>query len=190
MAHSVVESTEKLWDTWNIKALVILSLLLQFFLCLFAPLRKQRGGKWVVIIWLAYLLADWVPTFTIGLIVQAESSPILAFWATFLLLHLGGPHSITSFSLEDNELWIRYALGYLLQVGLTLYLFIRLPTDQKGQTTLWPSILVVLCVGVVKCGMRISAFYKASFDQYGECKYYLYRGRIDATNDESKRSRN
>ncbi|GLT52436.1 hypothetical protein SLA2020_257790 [Shorea laevis] len=86
MPHSVFESTEKLWDTWNIRALVLLSLLLQFFLCLFALLRRQRGGKWVVIIWLAYLLADWVPIFTIGLILQAESSEILALSANFLFV--------------------------------------------------------------------------------------------------------
>ncbi|GLU15485.1 hypothetical protein SLE2022_319710 [Rubroshorea leprosula] len=190
MAHSVVESTEKLWDTWNVITLVILSLLLQFFLCLFAPLRKQRGGKWVVIIWLAYLLADWVPTFTIGLILQAESSTILVFWATFLLLHLGGPDQITSFSLEDNELRVRYALGYMFQLALTLYLFMRLLTDQKGQETPGLPIFVVLFVGVAKCGERIYAFYQASFDRYGEHPHYLFRGKIEATNDESERSCN
>ncbi|GLT62929.1 hypothetical protein SLA2020_355310 [Shorea laevis] len=111
----VVESVKKLWDIWNIRGLIILSLLVQSFLILCAPLRRKRGDKWIVVsIWLTYLLADWVATFTIGLMLRAEISDILAFWAPFLLLHLGGPDNITSFSLEDNEFWIRHLLGLML----------------------------------------------------------------------------
>ena len=34
------------------------------------------------------------------------NSELTAFWAPFLLLHLGGPDSITAYALEDNELWL------------------------------------------------------------------------------------
>ncbi|GLT30782.1 hypothetical protein SLA2020_055700 [Shorea laevis] len=87
----VVESVKKLWGPWNIRGLIILSLLVQSFLILCAPLRRQRRNTWLRIpIWLAHLLADWVATFTIGLMLCAEVSDILVFWAPFLLLHLGG----------------------------------------------------------------------------------------------------
>ncbi|KAB8094794.1 hypothetical protein EE612_022137, partial [Oryza sativa] len=32
---------------------------------------------------------------------------LVAFWAPFFLLHLGGPDSITAYELEDNQLVTR-----------------------------------------------------------------------------------
>ncbi|GLT35239.1 hypothetical protein SLA2020_097070 [Shorea laevis] len=161
IAHGV----EELWDTWNIRGLIILSFLLQSFLTLFAPLRKQKGGKWIIMIplWMAYLLADWVATYTIGLMLQTERSDILAFWAPFLLLHLGGPDTITSFSLEDNEFWVRHLLGLILQVGSTIYVILQSLTHDK----LWLPTLLVLIAGIIKYVERNSAFYLASFDHFG-----------------------
>ncbi|GLT46075.1 hypothetical protein SLA2020_198610 [Shorea laevis] len=130
-----------------------------------AQLRKRRGGKWIIMIplWTAYLLADWVATFTIGLMLRAEHGDILAFWAPFLLLHLGGPDTITSFSLEDNEFWIRHLLWLILQVGSTIYVILQsLPRNK-----LWLPTLLVLFAGVIKYAERNRAFYLASFDHFG-----------------------
>ncbi|GKV40262.1 hypothetical protein SLEP1_g47929 [Rubroshorea leprosula] len=157
------ESIKKLWDTWNIRGLIILSLLVQSFLVLFASMRKKRGGKWVAMIWVAYLLADWVATFTIGLILRTGSSDILVLWAPFLLLHLGGPDSITSYSLEDNELWLRHLLGLLLQVGSTIYFILQ----SFSQNKLWLSTLLVLLSGIIKYAERNYAFFLASFERFG-----------------------
>ncbi|GKV40333.1 hypothetical protein SLEP1_g47992 [Rubroshorea leprosula] len=166
------EQVHKLWDTWNIRGLIILSLFVQSFLILLAPLRKQRGGKWVIMtpLWIAYLLADWVATFTIGLMLRTdERIDILVFWAPFLLLHLGGPDTITSFSLEDNELWIRHLLGLILQVGSTIYvIFQSLPHNK-----LWLPSLLVLIAGIIKYAERNYAFYLASFHHFGNNWTYL-----------------
>ncbi|GLU15821.1 hypothetical protein SLE2022_322830 [Rubroshorea leprosula] len=159
------ESVDRVWDTWNVRGLSILSLLLQSFLSLFAPLRKAKGGKWVVMIWLAYLLADWVATFTIGLMLWAEDNEdILTFWAPFLLLHLGGPDLITSFSLEDNEFWIRHLIGLFLQVGSTIYVILQSFPQNK---LLLPTFLVLIS-GIIKYGERTRSFYLASIDNFGE----------------------
>ncbi|GLT35245.1 hypothetical protein SLA2020_097130 [Shorea laevis] len=168
----MAEHVEKLWDTWNIRGLIILSLLLQSFLILSAQLRKRRGGKWIIMIplWIAYLLADWVAASTIGLMLRAEGSDILAFWAPFLLLHLGGPDTITSFSLEDNEFWIRHLFGFILQVGSTIYIILQSPTHNK----LWLPTLLVLIAGIIKYAERNRAFYLASFDHFGNNWRYLY----------------
>ncbi|GLT33522.1 hypothetical protein SLA2020_081040 [Shorea laevis] len=167
----IAEHVEKLWDTWNIRGLIILSLLMQSFLILSAQLRKRRGGKSIIMIplWMAYLLADWVATSTIGLMLRAEGSDILAFWAPFLLLHLGGPDTITSFSLEDNELWIRHLLGLILQVGSTIYIILQSPTHTK----LWLPTVLVLIAGIIKYAERNVAFYLASFDHFGNNWAYL-----------------
>ncbi|GKV49378.1 hypothetical protein SLEP1_g56132 [Rubroshorea leprosula] len=155
-----------LWDTWNIRGLVILSLVLQSFLILFAQWRKQMGGNSVFMssLWMAYLLADWVATFTIGLIFRAESNDIMALWAPFLLLHLGGPDTITSFSLEDNEFWIRHLLQLMIQLGATVLVILR---SIRHDMLLLPTLLVFI-VGVIKYAERNYAFYRASFDHYGD----------------------
>ncbi|GKV40320.1 hypothetical protein SLEP1_g47980 [Rubroshorea leprosula] len=169
----IAEHVEKLWDTWNIRVLIILSLLVQSFLILSAQLRKRRGGKWFIKIplWIAYLLADWVATFTIGLMLRAERSDIVAFWAPFLLLHLGGPDTITSFSLEDNELWIRHLLGLILQVSSTMHVILQSLTHNK----LWLPTLLILIAGVIKYAERNGAFYLASFDHFGSNWSYISR---------------
>ncbi|GKV49387.1 hypothetical protein SLEP1_g56141 [Rubroshorea leprosula] len=174
MVFSIPENVLKLWDAWNVRAFIILSLLAQVFLTLFAPLRKCLGGKWGkcvrMLIWLAYLLADWIAGLTVGSILSnqmkspANSGDIQAFWAPFLLLHLGGPDAITSFALEDNEFWVRHLLGLILQVGSTLYVFLLSLPDNK----LWLSTLLVLIASVIKYAERNRAFYLASFDNFGE----------------------
>ncbi|GLT50424.1 hypothetical protein SLA2020_239110 [Shorea laevis] len=174
MVFSLPENVMKLWDAWNVRAFVILSLLAQVFLTLFAPLRKRLGGKWGIcvrmLIWLVYLLADWVAGLTVGFILSnqlrspANSGDIQTFWAPFLLLHLGGPDTITSFALEDNEFWVRHLLGLILQVGSTLYVFLMSLPDNK----LWLPTLLVLIASIIKYAERNRAFYIASFDHFGK----------------------
>ncbi|GKV47210.1 hypothetical protein SLEP1_g54127 [Rubroshorea leprosula] len=171
---SIPENITKLWDAWNVRALVILSLLTQVFLTLFAPLRKRLGGnkgKCVrMLIWLLYLLADWVAGLTVGYILSnqlkspAKSDDIQTFWAPFLLLHLGGPDTITSFALEDNEFWVRHLLGLILQVGSTLYVFLVSLSGNK----LWLPTILVLIASIIKYAERNRAFYLASFDHFGK----------------------
>ncbi|OEL26503.1 hypothetical protein BAE44_0012477 [Dichanthelium oligosanthes] len=48
---------------------------------------------------------------------DAGSPPIIfAFWTPFLLLHLGGPDTITAYSVEDNELCNRHLVGLLFEL--------------------------------------------------------------------------
>ncbi|GKV40117.1 hypothetical protein SLEP1_g47785 [Rubroshorea leprosula] len=173
MSLSVLENAKKLWATWNIRGFVIVSLSVQVFLILFAPFRKWRGrwGKCVHwLIWSAYLLADWVAEFSIGLIVSKqiespdESSDIYVFWAPFLLLHLGCPEAITSFALEDNEFWVRHLLALALQVGSTVYVFVRSLPENK----LWLPTILVSVAEIIKYAERNRAFYLARFDHFGD----------------------
>ncbi|XP_075666020.1 uncharacterized protein LOC142635836 [Castanea sativa] len=48
----------------------------------------------------------------------------MAFWAPFLLLHLGGQDTITAYAVQDNELWLRHLLGLVVQSGVALYIFV------------------------------------------------------------------
>ncbi|GKV01990.1 hypothetical protein SLEP1_g14484 [Rubroshorea leprosula] len=133
------------WCNYSIRGSIILSMSLQAFLILL------------------------VATYTIRLIFSSSSSSlegtpkdIMGFWASFLLLHLGGLDSITSYSVEDNELWKRHFFSPVLQVGYTIHIFLKsFSTNQ-----LWLPTILVLFAGIVKYFERNLAFYLASFEHF------------------------
>ncbi|KAH7514884.1 hypothetical protein FEM48_Zijuj11G0137700 [Ziziphus jujuba var. spinosa] len=173
-----------MWDKWDIPACVLLSLLMQVFLVLFASLRQRSRNPFLLFfIWSAYLIADWIAAVTIGLItkVQTQTDPfhphvnqdLYAFWASFLLLHLGGPDFITSFALEDNEFWLRHLFGLILQVmGAAYSIFLTLPNNN-----LWLPTILVFVVGTVKYAERTMSLYLASSNQFGATVHVL--GELD-----------
>ncbi|KAK9912772.1 hypothetical protein M0R45_036615 [Rubus argutus] len=67
-------SVRKIWDDRKISGFVLLSLSLQILLTVCAPLRKRTSRMWIMssIIWLAYMLADLVANFAIGLIASSQ----------------------------------------------------------------------------------------------------------------------
>ncbi|KAL6184598.1 hypothetical protein ACLB2K_045999 [Fragaria x ananassa] len=174
-AAPVSDSLKKIWDKWNLRSFIVLSLTLQTFLILFAPLRKRSSSKWVIVpIWLAYLLADWAANFAIGLIASSqtntdegstENGNLLAFWAPFLLLHLGGPDTIIAIAMEDNALWPRHLLGLIFQVVAAMYVFgMQFSNENK---LLWPTLFLFV-PGLVKYGERTRALYLASLESMKE----------------------
>ncbi|URE22915.1 hypothetical protein MUK42_35373 [Musa troglodytarum] len=107
----------KLWSAEEIRILVLLSLGLQIVLIFVSLFRKRCQNRLLsFILWTSYLGADYVANLALGNLLndQTEASEqningdLTAFWAPFLLLHLGGPDTITSYSREDNELWLRH----------------------------------------------------------------------------------
>lgn len=117
------------WSEWEIRVLVLTSLALQVFLLFAAGIRKRNVSALLgLLLWLAYLLADSIAIYALGYLSQTRvpeaadarlfnrTHRIQAFWAPFLLLHLGGQDTITAFSIEDNELWKRHLLSLVSQV--------------------------------------------------------------------------
>ncbi|XVF60616.1 hypothetical protein PTKIN_Ptkin08bG0062300 [Pterospermum kingtungense] len=87
---------------------------------------------------------------------------IQSFWAPFLLLHLGGPDTITAYSLEDNELWPRHLLGLVFQVGAAFYVFIR----SWGKNGLTFIAIPVFISGIIKYGERTWVLRSSSSKQF------------------------
>ncbi|KAI8010995.1 hypothetical protein LOK49_LG06G00654 [Camellia lanceoleosa] len=160
-----------IWDKWNLRVAILVSLFFQILLVFIAPLRKRRGNKIIILlIWGAYLLADWVAVFTIGLVSHNQANncdnycvnkDLLAFWAPFLLLHLGGPDTITAFSLEDNGLWIRHFVGLVIQLVIVAYVFL-----QSFPNQFWIPTVLVFFAGTIKYAERIRAQYLACLDNF------------------------
>ncbi|KAK9924119.1 hypothetical protein M0R45_032506 [Rubus argutus] len=172
MVSPIPDSVKKLWERWNLRGFILLSLSLQTTLILFAPFRKRTPNTWLtLLIWSAYLLADWAANFAIGLIsnsqgdtsVADEAGDLLVFWSPFLLLHLGGPDTITAFALEDNTLWLRHLLGLVFQVIAAVYVFI-----QSLPNKMWLPTGFLFVAGIIKYAERTRALYLASLDNFKE----------------------
>ncbi|KAK9068895.1 hypothetical protein SSX86_013011 [Deinandra increscens subsp. villosa] len=170
-----------IWNIWDLRGVIILSLSLQTFLIFVAPLRKRVKSNWIVMpLWSAYLLADWAANFAVGLISSSQGNPsessgkkqrtavenedLLAFWAPFLLVHLGGPDTITAFALEDNELWLRHLLGLFFQCLAAVYVFVQ----SLPKNGLWIPTMVMFITGIIKYAERTRSLYLASADRFKE----------------------
>ncbi|KAE8022251.1 hypothetical protein FH972_008067 [Carpinus fangiana] len=102
----------KIWNAWDIRAMVLLSLILQITLFIFGRRRRSSVKSWIIFtVWIAYLAADWLATAAIAKLTEAQAdssntiSPtnqLRALWAPLIFLHLGGPDTITAYAFEDT----------------------------------------------------------------------------------------
>ncbi|GJT79153.1 hypothetical protein Tco_1053495 [Tanacetum coccineum] len=129
----VPDDVKHMWNEWALRGLIVISLVSQITLSLLGNVRKYNPRTRVrMALWFAYLLALAVASSALGVITRTaldvcnntshfssedtykqNTSQLMSFWAPFLLLHLGGPDSITAFALEDNELSLRHLCGFI-----------------------------------------------------------------------------
>ncbi|KAJ4717790.1 DUF594 family protein [Melia azedarach] len=177
-------SFRKLWKEWDLRLAVLVSLTLQIILIILGHRRKYDPKHWIIFVaWSVYLAADAVATFALGALsnnltdMYDEKEPLganaelTAFWAPFLLLHLGGPDTITAYALEDNELWLRHLLGLVVQTTIAFYVFLMAWT---GSRLSFLSILMFF-VGLVKYGERTWVLRSASNDKLRESMFTCRR---------------
>ncbi|VAI00516.1 unnamed protein product [Triticum turgidum subsp. durum] len=116
-----ISSAVDWWEEWQLRILVLGSLLVQWFLFLSAPTRKCAIPPWFrSLIWLAYLGGDAIAIYALANLFSRQrrqdcssgqgNSILEVVWAPVLLMHLGGYESITAYNIEDNELWTRHVL--------------------------------------------------------------------------------
>ncbi|KAJ6741488.1 hypothetical protein OIU85_015663 [Salix viminalis] len=166
--HHLSQIVEKLWNGWELRILMLLSLLLQTILAFFGDRRKYATGFWLrSVVWLAYMSADWVATFSLGILARSQTNSanpnlIPVFWAPVLLLHLGGPETITAYSLADNELWIRRLLELVIQAGVVSYVLFRL----WSRNTIIFVAIPIFVSGIIKYGERIWSFRLANSENF------------------------
>ncbi|TXG56160.1 hypothetical protein EZV62_017473 [Acer yangbiense] len=168
------EKLIKIWNGWEVRGLILVSLILQIILIIFGSRRKFTASVKVrFLVWSAYMIADSVATLALGNLANSQvdsrddkrSEPgnvIQAFWAPFLLLHLGGPDTITAYALEDNELWIRHFLGLIVQVGVAFYVFVRSWSDNALTFIAIPMFIT----GIIKYGERTFVLRSSSAEHF------------------------
>lgn len=170
------ERLRRLWSKNELRISILISLFLQIYLIVMGSRRKcSRAALLSSTLWLAYLLADGIAIFALGVLsnMQGDSdvknknktdpnNALMGFWAPFLLLHLGGPNSITVYSLEDNELWRRHLLSLVSQVIVAAYAFIR---SLSNGAFLAPACLMFIA-GIINYGERTWALCYASREHF------------------------
>ncbi|XP_022714548.1 uncharacterized protein LOC111274182 [Durio zibethinus] len=156
-----------LWLKWELRAMVVLSLTVQLILIRYGNRRKFSGKDlkfFSFLVWTMYLFADWLATVALSTLLRSRreqiTSPLVIFWTPFLLLHLGGPDTITAYSLSDNELWPRHFFGLCFQIGVALYVYVKFWTLTVTELTFLA--IPIFIVGIIKYGERVWALFKAS----------------------------
>ncbi|KAG2564589.1 hypothetical protein PVAP13_7NG086746 [Panicum virgatum] len=161
MRSEVIEAGRlvNLWNEWGIQILVLVSFSLQVFLLVFGGIRRRSSSSILMFfLWSAYLLADSTAIYTLGhLSVDSRSDEheLVAFWAPFLLLHLGGPDNITAYALEDNTLWLRHLQTLAVQVLGAAYVIYEYIV--RSGTLLLMASISMFVAGLLKYGERIWA---------------------------------
>jgi hypothetical protein len=148
------------WKERGLQLLVLLSFMLQVTLLILAEFRRCiDSGVLRVFVWLAYMLADATAIYVLGHMSVTSRSPeheLMALWAPFLLLHLGGQDNITAYAVEDNRLWLRHLQTLAMQVAAAAYVIYQ--SSILGlRSLLWPTTILVFVVGVLKYGESVGA---------------------------------
>ncbi|KAJ1435797.1 hypothetical protein SESBI_04747 [Sesbania bispinosa] len=173
-SNEIIPVLAKVWNVLEVRILVLISLCLQIVLILFGNRRKYIANGWLqFIVWFTYLSADWIATVALGILSEDSKDPstdpnfiVMAIWAPFLLVHLGGPDTITAYSLEDNELWLRHLLGLIYQLLVALYVVYK-SWKWKGSHLYFVNI-PVLVAGIIKYGERTWSLRSGSSQNFRE----------------------
>jgi len=172
--NNLSKRAQELWNEWEIRSLILLSLFLQILLVVIGNRRKYHtqivlGG----LVWIAYLSADWVTTYALSSVSRSQGvsgtncinptpNNIPAFWAPILLVHLGGPDTITAYALEDNELWLRHLLQLAIQASTTSYSLFK----SWGKDPLIYIAIPIFVAGITKYGDRVLVLWLASSKKF------------------------
>ncbi|EEE63323.1 hypothetical protein OsJ_18134 [Oryza sativa Japonica Group] len=189
--NSTTDGLVQLWNEWEIQLVVLLSFILQIFLFFTGRIRRCNINMLLrLIIWLAYVGADMVAVYALGLISQnvqsvnissvgfsRSSNQLAFFWVPFLLIHLGGQDTMTAFSIKDNNLWLRHLLNLCIQVFLALYAFWK-STGRHNLQLLAPAILM-FHTGIIRYGERTWALKCGSRNGLRETSWQLPKLNVE-----------
>jgi choline-glycine betaine transporter len=111
--NKLIMGLPELWEAWEVKCLLLSSLVMQLLMLILTELLRHVSG-WPLlsaalsaILWLLYQTADDVAIYVLGHMSLSsrprEEQQLMAFWASLLLVHLGGQDTVTAYAMEDND---------------------------------------------------------------------------------------
>ncbi|XP_024967459.1 uncharacterized protein LOC112507218 [Cynara cardunculus var. scolymus] len=171
----IPDDVKKVWHEQALRGLILVSITLQIMLSLLGNIRKYNPRTLVrTTLWFVYFLAYAVVPVALNIAAQSAlevckiNTPnweLMSFWAPFLLLHLGGPDSITAYSSEDNKLWLRHLVFLVFQSLVALYILL---SSWPGCSHLPLLSIFVYVAGCIKCFQRLQALRLGNTDHLRE----------------------
>ncbi|XVE93963.1 hypothetical protein REPUB_Repub01dG0239500 [Reevesia pubescens] len=167
-AKFLSQIAKQLWNEWELRFLLIVSLVLQFCLVYCGNKRRSYQGNHSAAVaisaWIIYLSANSVANLVLSTLLQGNvklkvRSDLVVFWTPFILWHLGSPPNITAYSLEDNDMWLRQFFGLVIQIGEAVYIQIKF---RSTSTLISFLAFPIFIAGVFKAGERVWALRCAS----------------------------
>ncbi|KAK1661176.1 hypothetical protein QYE76_049335 [Lolium multiflorum] len=158
------------WEEWQLRILVLASVMNQVILLLASFFRKLPiRPSWFrqFVIWQAYLSSEAIPIYALATLFNRQKkhsghSVLEVLWAPVLLIHLGGQDGIPAYNIEDNELWTRHLLTSVSQVTVAVYVFCKSwPGDDKR---LLQAAILLFIPGILKCFQKPWALSRASIN--------------------------
>uniref|UniRef100_A0ACD5ZEE1 Uncharacterized protein n=1 Tax=Avena sativa TaxID=4498 RepID=A0ACD5ZEE1_AVESA len=152
------------WDEWQLRLLVLGSLLVQYILFFSSMARRCALRPMLrLFIWLAYLGGDALAIYALATLFnrhrqgqgqgqQHDGSGLEVLWAPILLIHLGGQHVMIAYSIQDNELWMRHTITVMSQVMVALYIFCRSWSGEEKR--LLQAAILLFVVGIIRYTQR------------------------------------
>ncbi|TVU02502.1 hypothetical protein EJB05_51987, partial [Eragrostis curvula] len=168
------------WGAWGLRFAVLFSVGAHVALVFLARTRRQHVSIWgKLLLWPAYMIAtEMSATYALGKLSLSDDTTattcehqVVAFWAPFLLLHLGFPDNISAYALEDNKLSGRQAIDVIQRVLGALFILYKYIYHGDGGN-LRPASAIMFVVGAFK---------------YMERFYALKRGNLDHIRDSMKK---
>ncbi|KAK1685937.1 hypothetical protein QYE76_046785 [Lolium multiflorum] len=124
------------------------------------------------ILWLLYQTADDVAIYVLGHMSLSsrprEEQQLMAFWASLLLVHLGGQDTVTAYAMEDNDLWLRHLFTLMVQAAGAAYVLYKYAGG--GSAALLAAAVLMYLVGVGKYLQRV---YALKSSRLGSVKEFL-----------------
>ncbi|VAI63194.1 unnamed protein product [Triticum turgidum subsp. durum] len=151
------------------RVLVIVSHLAHLTLAQLSGIRRRRdSGVRMSLVWVAYHVTEIITPIALGKVFLDTATAVseelmFAFWAPFLLLHLGRPDNITSYALEHNELSPTQKAVLVLEIGGAIYGSYK-QRFMRGDAALRAAFFIMLFLGSYKYVERAVALRRASFD--------------------------
>ncbi|GLJ36017.1 hypothetical protein SUGI_0722480 [Cryptomeria japonica] len=167
---------------WVVRAFMLTSMQLQLFLVVFGA-RRYRSSSCLLrsVVWGAYLAADAVAISALGIMTHSIRNEIYGLWAPILLIHLGGPDTITAYSTADNELWLRHCFIMIYQVLIAAYVLYL----SRLEGYLLAASVLLFIAGATKYAERTYALRFASNSQMVNSTNALYKFmQVEGTHDQ------
>lgn len=143
----------------RIEAYVGITAILLAFLVFFGSCRRHFHNPFFKFsIWTAYTLSFSLMSYTMGQMQSVSfKNELFAIWAMFCFLVLGSANSISAYSLQDNENYIRYNFEVLVQFFWLGFILGMYSEETKFQIPLYVLYLLTLRRTSERAGALASA---------------------------------